>query len=92
MFRHLHHTSVVEGTATGVVFETGDHTLMGKVAKMANKGHEKKSILQHEIQRFTVIIASLALTTAVICMIVWAAWLRVDVRRFLSSSSCFPSR
>ena len=80
---------VVEGTAKGVVFETGDNTLMGQVARMANKGSSKTTILQMEIQRFTYIIATFAIFTASICLIVWGVWLRVTVffSFFLSSLS-----
>ena len=79
----------MEGTGTGVVFETGDHTLMGQIAKMANSGRIKSTILQKEILKFTLIIAPLAIITGIICMIVWGTWLRVSVSplSFLSFAS-----
>ena len=71
---------MVEGMGLGVVLHTGGNTLMGQVATLANKSHLKRTILQREILRFTTIIACLAIVTAIFCMIIWAAWLRIDVQ------------
>ena len=80
-------TFVTEGSGLGIVYATGDDTMMGKVASLAGKTEAKKTLLQQEIQQFVRLIAALALTTGAICMLVWGLWLRVYHPGFLSLSN-----
>lgn len=80
-------TTVVEGTALGVVIHVANDSLMGKVAKLSQKSHMKQTTLQKEIFHFTTIIAGCAITTAVACMILWAAWLEFSYPDFLNLSN-----
>lgn len=80
-------TFVVEGTGMGIVYATGDSTMMGRIATLAGKTEGKRTLLQIEIQQFVRLIAFLALTTGSICMLVWAFWLRQSHPGFLTLSN-----
>ena len=79
--------SVTEGEGLGIVYATGDDTMMGRIASLTNQTSGKKTLLQIEIQQFVRLIAIMALTTGTICMIIWAFWLRVYHPGFLSLSN-----
>ncbi|ORX98166.1 calcium ATPase [Basidiobolus meristosporus CBS 931.73] len=84
-------TLVTNGEGVGVVIATGDATVMGKIAKLSSTGTGKnggmeQSLLQKDIALFVRIIASLAITTGVIIMVVWGAWLRRTYPTFISLS------
>ena len=58
--------------------------MMGKIARFTLDDHATRTILQYEILRFVIIIACLSLSVGAICIITWAAWLRVDHPDYLS--------
>ena len=69
-------TFVVQGKCTGVVFATGDRTIMGRIIAMSGDTKFKLTTVQREVWFFTKIISASALCFFCISMIVWAAWLR----------------
>lgn len=71
----------------GIVIETGDHTMMGSIAGLTSNTTEERTSLQKELDRFIVLVALLALCMGVICVIVWAAWLRTSYPDYLNVSS-----
>jgi sodium/potassium-transporting ATPase subunit alpha len=69
-------THCVSGSAWGLVLETGDCTVFGRIAKLTSAPKEGLTPLQREIYYFVAIIVSLMLTFIVVVCIVWGAWLR----------------
>ncbi|KAJ1658656.1 hypothetical protein IWQ61_002144 [Dispira simplex] len=80
-------TLITNGNGRGVVVSTGDKTIMGKIAKVSVTTQPRPTTLQVEISRFVKIIATLALTTAAVVLVVWAAWLRREYPTFVSTST-----
>ena len=80
-------THCLNGSAVGVVVSIGDKTLMGKIARLSLTDNNTKTTLQVEILRFVLIIATLSISVGAICIITWAAWLRVDYPGFLTLSN-----
>ena len=72
----LNSTTVVQGKCTGVVFATGDRTIMGRIVNMSGDTKFKLTTVQKEVWFFTKIISALALGFFCISMIVWAAFIR----------------
>ena len=72
----LNSTFVVQGKCKGVVFATGDRTIMGRIVAMSGETKFKLTTVQKEVWFFTKIISALALVFFCISIIVWAAWLR----------------
>ena len=70
----LSSTFIVQGTAKGVVFATGDDTVVGKIFSLSLQEKEERTILQKELDRFTYIISAAAVTSFSIAMIFWGAW------------------
>jgi sodium/potassium-transporting ATPase subunit alpha len=79
-------THCLNGSAVGVVVNIGDHTLMGRIARLSLSDNNARTTLQVEIFRFVIIITILSLSVGGACLITWAAWLRVDYPDFLSVS------
>ncbi|KAI9500200.1 hypothetical protein BX070DRAFT_196062 [Coemansia spiralis] len=74
---------VTQGSGTGVVVATGDSTVMGRIAKMTAKGNNEKTLLQLEIRRLIIVIATLSLVIGTILIVLWAVWLRRSFPTFL---------
>ena len=83
----LNSTFVVQGKCTGVVFATGDRTIMGRIVAMSGDTKFKLTTVQKEVWFFTKIISAVALGLFCIAIIVWAAWLRVTFPGFESASA-----
>ncbi|KAI9216886.1 E1-E2 ATPase-domain-containing protein, partial [Blastocladiella britannica] len=79
-------TFITEGEGTGIVIATGDNTMMGRVAKLASSSALERTILQTEILRFVVIIASLCFLTAAGCFIWYIAFLQYHYPNFYTLS------
>lgn len=77
-------THCVNGSAMGIVIGTGDNTMMGKIAKLSATSSNQRTLLQIEILRFVLIIAGLSISVGIICLIAWAAWLRVTFPDYLT--------
>jgi sodium/potassium-transporting ATPase subunit alpha len=82
----LNSTFVVQGKCTGVVFATGDRTIMGRIVAMSGDTKFKLTTVQKEVWFFTKIISAVALGLFCIAMIVWAAWLRNTFPGFENAS------
>jgi len=81
----LNSTIVVQGKCTGVVFATGDRTIMGRIVTMSGDEKFKLTTVQKEIWFFTKIISAVALGLFCISMIVWATWTRKTFPGFESA-------
>ncbi|KAF8263726.1 sodium-potassium ATPase [Lactarius quietus] len=82
----LQGTLCVSGSGLGLVFQIGDHTVFGRIAKLSSVAPTSMTTLQREILRFVVIIASLAAMVAIIIVILWAAWLRRSYPNYIDTS------
>lgn len=56
-----------EGDAIGVVIRTGDNTVLGKIANLANSSKKKDSPLTTEIKRFVRLVSIVAIVLGVVC-------------------------
>lgn len=83
----LQGTLCVGGSGLGAVIQTGDQTVFGRIARLSSSGAPNLTTLQREILRFVLIIVSIAITIAVIVIILWATWLRRDHPGFISNSA-----
>jgi sodium/potassium-transporting ATPase subunit alpha len=79
-------TFVVQGNCTGVVFATGDRTIMGRIVAMSGDTKFKLTTVQREVWFFTKIISAVALGLFCIAIIVWAAWLKKSFPGFETAS------
>jgi sodium/potassium-transporting ATPase subunit alpha len=77
-------TTVLNGSAVGVVILTGSRSVMGRIAHSTISVKEESTLIQREIWRFVRIIIALTITLAVLIVIAWAAWLRTEHKAFLS--------
>lgn len=69
-------THCVSGNAWGLVLETGDRTVFGRIAKLTSTPKGGMTPLQKEIFYFVCIIVSLMVVMVILVVIVWATWLR----------------
>lgn len=82
----LQGTLCTSGSGMGIVVQTGDNTVFGRIAKLSSQSSGRRTTLEAEILRFVTIIASLAIVVASLIIILWAAWLRVKYPNFISVS------
>lgn len=83
----LQGTLCVGGSGLGVVIQTGDNTVFGRIAALSAQGGPALTTLQREIAHFVWIIVGCALTIALIIIILWAAWLNPHHKGFMSAST-----
>ncbi|KAI0246247.1 sodium-potassium ATPase [Lactifluus subvellereus] len=83
----LQGTLCVSGSGLGLVFQIGDNTVFGRIAKLSSAATASMTTLQREILRFVVIIASLALLVAILIVILWAVWLRRSHPNYINTPS-----
>ncbi|KAK0345692.1 hypothetical protein LTR02_005256 [Friedmanniomyces endolithicus] len=69
-------THCVSGSAWGLVLETGDRTVFGRIAKLTSAPKGGLTPLQKEILYFVGLIVALMLFMIIMVIIVWATWLR----------------
>nr|POE79899.1 isoform 3 of sodium/potassium-transporting atpase subunit alpha-1 [Quercus suber] len=69
-------THCVSGSAWGLILETGDRTVFGRIAKLTSTPKAGMTPLQKEIFYFVAIIVGLMLFFVILVIIVWATWLR----------------
>ncbi|KAI0290823.1 sodium-potassium ATPase [Russula brevipes] len=81
----LQGTLCVNGSGLGLVFQIGDHTVFGRIAKLSSAASSSMTTLQREILRFVIIIGSLATLVAIIIVILWAAWLRHSYPNYIDT-------
>jgi sodium/potassium-transporting ATPase subunit alpha len=77
-------THCVSGSAWGLIVETGDRTVFGRIAKLTSTPKEGMTPLQKEIFYFVSLIVCLMLTMVIIVIAIWAGWLRQDHRDWIS--------
>jgi len=80
-------TLITNGRGKGIVVDTGNKTLMGKIAGLTSDTSKKSTTLQKELRRFVLIIGTAALIMAVIVIVVWASWLRVKHKDYINVPS-----
>ncbi|CEP00981.1 unnamed protein product (mitochondrion) [Plasmodiophora brassicae] len=72
----LSSTFVVQGTGVGVVFATGDDAVIGRIFHMSTKQVEEPTLLQKEINRFTIYVSTAAVLMFSSALAVWGLWTR----------------
>jgi sodium/potassium-transporting ATPase subunit alpha len=63
-------TACTNGSGTGIVFKTGDNTVIGQIASLAQTADAGETLISQEIGRFVKMIAAIAFTMCVIFFIV----------------------
>lgn len=63
-------TSVMKGTATGICVATGDHTVMGRIARLAEGTSDEDSPIAKEIHHFVLIVSGVAFVLGITFFIV----------------------
>ncbi|KPI36825.1 Sodium/potassium-transporting ATPase subunit alpha [Cyphellophora attinorum] len=81
-------TVVTNGKAQGIVVGTGPHTVMGSVAQATTDVKEKPTLIQREITRFIKIILCLTFCLALLILLAWVGWLRVDKPNYMNLVAC----
>jgi sodium/potassium-transporting ATPase subunit alpha len=71
-------TMVTNGNAIGVVVLTSQKSIMGRIAEATSGVKQEETLIQKEITRFVKIIVGLTIVLALIILIAWVAWLRVQ--------------
>ena len=64
-------THCISGSGIGIVVDTGDRTVFGRIAKLTSAPKTGMTTLQKEILRFVLIIVSLMVFMNVIVLILW---------------------
>ncbi|KAH6880671.1 hypothetical protein B0T10DRAFT_581214 [Thelonectria olida] len=77
-------TTVMNGNGVGVVILTGARTVMGRIANSTAGVKDSPTLIQREITRFVKIICCMTVFLALLILLAWAGWLRVDHPAFLS--------
>ncbi|KAG1877646.1 hypothetical protein DFJ58DRAFT_752076 [Suillus subalutaceus] len=80
-------TFVVQGTCHGVVFATGDRTVMGRLVKMSGETKFKLTTIQREVWFFTKIISYVALFFFGLSILLYGVWLRTSYPGYDTASS-----
>ncbi|XP_068936941.1 potassium-transporting ATPase alpha chain 2 [Petaurus breviceps papuanus] len=63
-------TTCLEGTATGMVINTGDRTIIGRIASLASGVGNEKTPIATEIEHFVHIVAGVAVSIGVVFFII----------------------
>ncbi|NWS19701.1 AT12A ATPase, partial [Pachyramphus minor] len=63
-------TTCVEGTATGIVINTGDRTIIGRIASLASGVGNEKTPIAIEIEHFVYLVAGVAVSIGVVFFII----------------------
>ncbi len=66
-------TQCTEGTGVGVVFKTGDETVIGQIANLAQTAKAEQTPLNKEIHRFIKIISTVAISEGIIFFVLGVA-------------------
>ncbi|KAK4154491.1 hypothetical protein C8A00DRAFT_32702 [Chaetomidium leptoderma] len=69
---------VCNGSGVGVVILTGARSVMGRIAAATAGVKEKPTLIQREITRFVRIIVCLTVVLALLILLAWVGWLRVQ--------------
>ncbi|KIJ64312.1 hypothetical protein HYDPIDRAFT_90739 [Hydnomerulius pinastri MD-312] len=71
-------TFVTQGTCHGIVFATGDRTVMGRLVKLSGETKFKLTTIQKEIWFFTKVISGVALSLFCLSLLLFGVWLRTS--------------
>jgi sodium/potassium-transporting ATPase subunit alpha len=74
---------VVNGGGVGVVVLTGARSVMGRIAAATAGVKEKPTLIQREISRFVRIIVCLTVCLALLILLTWVGWLRIQHPGFM---------
>ncbi|KAH6972856.1 hypothetical protein BKA56DRAFT_492213 [Ilyonectria sp. MPI-CAGE-AT-0026] len=77
-------TTVMNGNGVGVVVLTGARSVMGRIASSTASVKDSAALIQKEITRFVKIIVCMTILLALLILLSWAGWLRVDHPGFMS--------
>eukprot|EP01042_Synura_sphagnicola_P000588 gene588-637_t len=78
--------NVVEGEGVGIVLATGPKNQLSKIAAQVTGVKTVPTSLQSDINRFVIIIGTIAFTTTVVVVLEWAFYLRVQHSSFMNPS------
>ncbi|KAK4498702.1 hypothetical protein PRZ48_009212 [Zasmidium cellare] len=78
-------TTVTNGSATGVIVFTGAKSVMGGIATATTDVPDQLTSIQKEVNRFVKIICVLTLFLALLILLTWVGWLRVDHYAFINT-------
>lgn len=82
----LNSTFVTQGNCRGIVFATGDRTVMGRLVRMSGETKFKLTTIQKEIWFFTKVISTVALSLFCISLLLYGVWLRKSYPGYLTIS------
>ncbi|KAK5115090.1 hypothetical protein LTR62_001787 [Meristemomyces frigidus] len=77
-------TLITNGSALGVVVLTGAKTVMGGIAMATSEVKDKPTSIQKEITRFVYIIVGLTSCLALLILLTWVGWLRVQHKDYMT--------
>jgi len=80
-------TFVTQSTCHGIIFATGDRTVMGRLVKMSGETKFKLTTIQKEIWFFTKVISSVAFSMFGISLLLYGVWLRTSFPGYDTISS-----
>lgn len=83
----LNSTFVAQGNCTGVVFATGDRTVMGRLVSMSGEKQFKLTTIQKEVWFFTKIVSCFALFFFGLSLLLYGVWLRVTYPGYETTST-----
>lgn len=76
--------NIVSGNGIGVVVATGGTNQLSKIAAQVHNVDKPPTSLQQELNYFVCIIAAIAVSTVIIVVIVWATYLNVQHKGFMT--------
>ncbi|EGG04215.1 uncharacterized protein MELLADRAFT_22597, partial [Melampsora larici-populina 98AG31] len=82
----LQGTLCTSGNGVGILVDTGADTVFGSIAMLVSLQKNRMTLLEKEIRRFVIIICLLAVSVAVLWIVLWAGWLRTQYPKFMSAS------
>lgn len=75
---------ITNGNATGIVVLTGKDTVIGHITVSSSSVKDQPTLIQREINRFVMIIVGLTIFLALLLLLTWVGWLRVDHYEFMN--------
>lgn len=87
----LNSTFVTQGSCTGVVFATGDRTVMGRLVSMSGEKKFKLTTIQREVWFFTKIVSVVALFFFSLSLLLYGVWLRTSYPGYDTASSAIAN-
>ncbi|KAJ3019529.1 hypothetical protein HKX48_002006 [Thoreauomyces humboldtii] len=77
-------THVTNGHAKAVVILTGGNSVMGRISKLTSNTKEQVTMIQQEINRFVKIIVGLTIVLALLILLAWLFWIRIQHYAFIN--------